>query len=116
MTMLEELKALGADTDDGLRRMMNNAAFYQKMLLKFVPSVEANPVMPFLESGDSEKAVANAHTLKGVTGNLSLTPLFKGYDEIVTALRAGDPASAKQKMTELLPVQEAIIACISKYQ
>ena len=116
MSMLEELKNLGANTDEGLRRFMNNAPFYQRMLGKFVPNAESTEVMAFLESGDYEKALANAHTLKGVTGNLSLTPLFNAYDEIVTALRANDPDTAKQKMEETIPIQQAILACIKNYQ
>lgn len=116
MSMLNDLKALGANTDEGLKRFMNNAAFYEKMLKKFVPNVKELEVMTFLESGDLEKAVTNAHTLKGVTGNLSLTPLFEAYDEIVTLLRADKPEEAKQKMLETLPVQESILQCIAQYQ
>lgn len=112
MSMLNELKALGADIDEGLRRFMNNSAFYERMLGKFVESAESLEVMEYLESGDNEKALTNAHTLKGVTGNLSLTPLYKAYDEIVTLLRANDPEKAKQVMAATLPMQKEILDCL----
>lgn len=115
MSMMEELKALGVDTDEGVTRFVNNAALYEKMVKRFVDSAESTKVAEFLESGDLETAKANAHSLKGVTGNLSLTPLFAGYSEIMTLLRSDEIAQAKQKLTELLPVQEQIVACIKRY-
>ena len=69
-----------------------------------------------IESGDIEQAQNNAHTLKGVTGNLSLTPLYAAYSDIMTLFRAGQIEEAKQKLLETIPVQEQIVACIEKYQ
>lgn len=115
MGMLEELKALGVNTDEGITRFVNNAALYEKMVKRFVDSDASVKVMEFLEAGDIETAKSNAHNLKGVTGNLSLTPLFQGYSEIMTLLRSDDIAQAKQKLAELLPVQAQIVACIQKY-
>lgn len=115
MSMTEELKALGVNTDEGIARFVNNAALYEKMVKRFVESAETVRVAEFLEAGDIETAKANAHNLKGVTGNLSLTPLFLGYSEIMTLLRSDDTEQAKQKLAALLPVQDEIVACIRKY-
>lgn len=115
MSMLSELKELGVNADEGIARFMNNAPLYERMVKKFVPTAETVHVMEFLESGDLETAKANAHNLKGVTGNLSLTPLYEGYSEIMTLLRAEENDQAKQKLAELLPVQGAIVSCIQKY-
>lgn len=115
MSMIEELKALGVNTDEGIARFVNNAALYEKMVKRFIDSDESIKVMEFLESGDVETAKANAHNLKGVTGNLSLTPLYLGYSEIMTLLRSDEIAQAKQKLAEVLPVQEQIVACLKKY-
>lgn len=115
MSMMEDLKALGVNTEEGVARFVNNAALYEKMVKRFVENAETVKVMEFLEAGDIETAKANAHNLKGVTGNLSLTPLFTGYSEIMTLLRSDDTEQAKQKLAELLPVQEEIVACIQKY-
>ncbi len=57
----------------------------------------------------------SGHTIKGVTGNLSLTPLYETYSEIVRLLCAGKPEEAKHVMQEKRPVWEAIVACIEKY-
>lgn len=116
MSLLTELKEMGVNTDEALARFMNNSAFYERMLGKFVANAESTEVMSFIDSGDFEQAEKNAHTLKGVTGNLSLTPLFKGYDGVVSAIRSGDFTAAKQIMSDTLPVQEKILDCIKKYK
>ena len=115
MSMLDELQVLGADIPDGLKRFVNNAALYEKMLKKFPAAAEGLPVLEHFESGNLDAALANAHTLKGMTGNLSLKPLFDAYTEIVALLRAGDPVTAKNLTVGIVPTQEAMIACIRNY-
>ncbi len=116
MSMLEELNALGANTKDGLNRFMNKAALYEKMLKKFPAAANDQEVLSFLEAGDLDTAVAHAHTLKGLTGNLSLTPLFTAYTEIVALLRANDPVRAKAILLDTLPIQKKMVACIENAQ
>lgn len=115
MGLLTELQAYGVDVQDGLRRFVNNAALFEKMLKKFPAAAEQLPVETRFESGDLDAALADAHTLKGMTGNLSLTPLYEAYTEIVALLRANDPEKARALLTGILPVQQDIIECIKKY-
>lgn len=115
MDLLTELKELGVKTDEALVRFMNNAALYERMLLKFPPNIEKLEVLSYIDSGDYDTAVTNAHTIKGVVGNLSLTPLYTAYTEIVNLLRAGNPEGARQMLVETLPIQEQIVSCIKKY-
>jgi HPt (histidine-containing phosphotransfer) domain-containing protein len=113
MTLFDELKALGVNTDDALQRFMGNSALYEKMLKKFVSASAEIKVMPCFESGDYTKALETAHTLKGVTGNLSLTPLYNAYSEVVSLLRVNDNEGAQSVLSDILPVQDKIVACIS---
>lgn len=115
MTLLEELQENGCDINEGLSRLLNNSALYEKLLKKFPDSISQQDVIPFIESGEIETATRNAHTIKGVTGNLSLTPLYKAYTEIVDLLRAGKVDEAKALYLETIPVQEKIIQIIKKY-
>lgn len=115
MTLLEELEACGADINDGLNRLMNNSAIYEKLLKKLPDSILQQEVLSFIDSGDINTAITNAHTIKGVTGNLSVTPLYKAYTEIVNLLRAGKVEEAKNLYNETMPIQEKIIAIIKKY-
>lgn len=114
MSMLDELKEMGVNIEDALQRFMNNSALYEKMLGKLVKNVREIEVLPSIEAGDYNAACDKAHTLKGVMGNLSITPLYKSYTQIVNLLRENNPDEAKTLLLETLPVQEKIIACIEK--
>jgi len=74
--------------EEGLKRMMNNAAFYAKMLVKFKGDPSFNEVSSALIAGDMEKAQVSTHTLKGLAANLSLTELFKQSLELETQIKA----------------------------
>ena len=112
MELISELKELGANTDEALARFMNNSELYVKMLGKFPAAVRDADVPAHFAAKDYEAAVSAAHTLKGVSGNLSLTPLFTAYTEIVRLLRAGDNGTAETLLNEILPTQEKILNCI----
>lgn len=115
MDIITELEGMGVNTQDALRRFSGNSALYVKMLGKLVTAIGDLEVMPFIDSQDYATAVNNAHTLKGVTGNLSLTPLYEAYTNIVNFLRGNDPQKARETLENILPVQADIIACIEKY-
>lgn len=114
--IFSELKDFGANIDEAMDRFMNNDELYKKMLLKLPSNIESLPVLSFAEKGNYEQAVANAHALKGVTGNLSITPLYKAYTKAVDLFKANKPNDAKQVIKDMLPIQEDIIACINKYR
>lgn len=115
MTLLDELKENGVDVTDGLNRLMNNAGIYERLLKKLPDSIKQQEVLPFIDAGDIDTATRNAHTIKGVTGNLSVTPLYTAYTEIVNDLRAGKVAEARALYVETVPVQEKLLEIISRY-
>lgn len=114
MDLIKELEALGVNTGEALRRFSGNSALYLKMLGKVTAAVNDLQVMPYIEKEDYETAVTNAHTLKGVTGNLSLTPLYDAYTGITNLLREKKYSEAKNMLENILPVQNDILECIEK--
>ena len=117
MSLIEELNALGADTDEGLDRVMNDKDLYTMMLGMFVDAIQSNPItLEEFGGAELDGLIKKVHTLKGTTGNLSLTPLFNGYNETLVLLRAGQPAQAKARFEQTLPVQEKMLDCIRKHQ
>ncbi len=115
MDLLTELSNIGCDTASGLNRFSGNADLYCKMLAKYPQTVDQNEVLPLLKEEEYEMAKANAHNLKGVTGNLSLTPLFEGYVKIVSSIRSGDYKAALDVMINIQTVQDRIIEIIEKF-
>jgi hypothetical protein len=112
MSFVDELSDLGVDTEAALKRFMNNLGLYERMLKKFTVTAPGLEVLSYIDAGDIETAIANSHTLKGITGNLSLTPLYEAYTDIVALLRSGDVEKARSIQADILPVQEKIIQCI----
>ena len=115
MELIEELKVLGIDVDDALERFMGNASLYERMLKKLPDMIKSASVQPDFDCENYEDIIEKAHKLKGVTGNLSITPLYRAYTEIVNLLRDNQPEKAKTVLTNIMPVQTEIIRCIEKY-
>jgi len=85
---IEDLKAYGADTENGLKRCMNMEAFYLRLVGMVPPDANFARLFSALDAGNLDAAFEAAHALKGSTGNLSLTPLFEPLSEITELLRA----------------------------
>ena len=84
---IEQLKAFGCNVEEGLERCMNNESFYLMLVNKFIVSTDLSKLENSLKENDLETAFKEAHSLKGVCGNLSLTPLFVVASEMVEPLR-----------------------------
>lgn len=115
MGLLEDLKELGANIEEGLNRLGGNQALYERLLGSFMKTMETHYVEPDFDSNDYAEIIEKAHAIKGTSGNLSLTPVYEAYTEIVDLLRGGKPEEAKEVLAKILPVQEEIMQCIAKY-
>lgn len=113
--MLEELKALGVHTEEGLARMNGNASLYERMLIKLMDMLKNSSVRPDFDSNDYVDIIEAAHAIKGASGNLSVTPVYEAYSEIVRLLRAGQPEQARAVLKQVIPVQTQILNSIEKY-
>ena len=80
-------EAYGADYNSTMARFMGNEAMYVKFLDMLFKDDNLEKLGTALEQQDYEAAFAAAHTLKGVVGNMGLTPLFNAVCAIVEPLR-----------------------------
>ena len=76
------------DIDEGVKRVMNNKKLYIKLLGKFKTDANIDGISEFLAVGDFENAQIQAHTIKGIAANLSLTELFKQILELENQIKA----------------------------
>lgn len=112
----DALKEWGADVDLAMSRMMNNPDFYRRMLSIFIKDTSAEKLFQAVEDKNYKDGFFLAHTLKGTTGNLALTPLFDLFHTITEKLRNEDNyqdvteeiRQAKEKYTSLLGILEGI--------
>lgn len=112
--MIQELEAQGCNMKEAIDRFMGNQAILEKMMRKFPDSLKPLEVLAFIDEGNTEQATANAHTIKGITANLSLTPLYTAYTQIVALLRSGDATKARDILLQTQPIQQNIIDIIQK--
>ncbi len=117
MGIMEELRDLGVDVQDGVERVVGDESLYKMMLDMFVDIVNSNPIRTEDFEGEAlEELAGRVHTLKGAAGNLSISPLFKRYTEILALLRGGRPGEAKAAFGEVEPIQKNIVDCIRRNQ
>ena len=85
---LEDLRQYGANVEEGVTRCAGNEAFY----LRLAEMIKNEPGFDRLEKavlgGQLREAFEAAHSLKGVLGNLAITPLYEPMCEITELLRA----------------------------
>lgn len=110
MITIEKLKEFGADTEEGLGRCYGNEALYLRLINMIPAEANFDKLKDSLEQGDLDSAFEAAHALKGVLGNLSLTPMFEQCSEITELLRARTETDYTPLLEKLLKQREALSA------
>lgn len=116
-----ELEKNGADVKNTLDRFMGRQEMYVKFLNKYVDSPECQGLIDSIDKGEYEEAFKFAHTLKGVAGNLGLTPIQDLASDITELLRGKeepeiDKEALGQKETELKEQQGIFLTLIRENQ
>ncbi len=106
MELLEKLKEYGVDVDAAVARFVGKKDLYTKFLLKFLDDTSYNGLAESIENQKYPEAFEYAHSLKGVCGNLNLSPLTEQVTEMTEILRNKDTLSGEeqQRIQEIMPV------------
>ena len=110
MLTIESLRNFGADTAQGLGRCMNNEAFYLRLVNMGLDDANFGRLEAAVQNGDRKAAFEAAHALKGVLGNLSLTPLYEPVSEMTELLRADRDADYPAILAGIREKREALLA------
>lgn len=87
VSLMDNLNNFGVDVDIVLNRFLNNEELYKKFLFKFPDQINIEDLRDKIYNEQYEELISIAHVLKGVTGNLGLTPLYNCFTEMVCDLR-----------------------------
>jgi HPt (histidine-containing phosphotransfer) domain-containing protein len=79
--------AIYINLDEGLGRVMKNGKLYARLLKKFTTDTNLGEILTTVQAADYEKAQVQAHTLKGIAANLSLTELYKQTVELEAQIK-----------------------------
>jgi HPt (histidine-containing phosphotransfer) domain-containing protein len=100
---IDKLRELGANVEEGLERCMGMEDFYIEMVELGLSDERFEELGPTLEAGDLDNAFEQVHALKGVIGNLALTPLYETVCELTEHLRA-------KELMDYKPLYEKLIS------
>jgi len=82
------------DIDDAIKRVGGNRGLYIKLLGRFIDGNHMDTLESAIQSGNMEEAANLAHTLKGVSANLSLAKVTSISTDLEQALKSGNDHSA----------------------
>ena len=105
MITIEELKALGADVETGLSRCVGNEALYLKLVGMGLGDTKFEELESAVKAGNLDKAFELCHSLKGVIGNLALTPLYEALSDLTEKLRAREEADYQAMYSNIIEIR-----------
>lgn len=86
--LMERLKAYGADTVGAMSRFLDDGDLYASCFEIFLEDACFAKLGNALAAQNYAEAFDCAHTLKGVAGNMGLTPIYHAICSLVEPLRA----------------------------
>ena len=105
MITIDELRALGADVESGLSRCVGNEALYLKLVGMGLGDAKFEELGTALNAGNLDKAFEFCHALKGVIGNLALTPLYDALSDLTEKLRAREEADYQAMYSNIIVIR-----------
>ena len=106
---IDSLRDFGANVEEGLERCMGMEDFYLEMIEMGLSDERFDNLGKELSAGQLDTAFETVHALKGVIGNLALTPLYETICEITEHLREKEDIDYKPLYGKLLEQRNTII-------
>jgi HPt (histidine-containing phosphotransfer) domain-containing protein len=108
MITLEALKNIGADVETGLSRCVGKEELYLKLVNMGLGDTKFEELGTALQAGDLQKAFELCHALKGVIGNLAITPLFEALSQMTEKLRGKEAADYATMYSDMLAIRSKL--------
>lgn len=109
---IEELAAYGANVEEGLGRCMDNEGLYLMLVGTIKDESGFDTLSNAIAENDLQTAFEAAHSLKGILGNLAITPLYEPVQEITELLRARTKMDYSQLLTEISSKKDELCALL----
>ena len=95
------LARYGIDYAEAMERFCGNESLFARIAVKYLDDPHVDALEAAMASGDAAAAEREAHSHKGVAGNLSFVRLYDLAARVTDALRANDIDSARALMPDL---------------
>ena len=110
MITIEVLRNAGADVESGLSRCLGKEDLYLKLVNMGLCDAKFEELGPALEAGDLDKAFELCHALKGVIGNLAITPLYDDLSAMTEKLRGREAADYSVMYSDILEIRSKLLS------
>ena len=97
----EDLEKAGIDYEQGVKRFMGNPKIFERFLYKFLDDKSYEGLKDSLWANNCEAAFKEAHTLKGLASNLSMSGLMRAVANVTEKLRNGDIDAGRMLMDKV---------------
>ena len=111
MITIEELRENGADVITGLSRCVGKEDLYLKLVNMGLGDTKFEELGTVLKSNDLEQAFKICHALKGVIGNLAITPLYEALSDMTEKLRNKETADYSAMYSDILAIRTKLSGC-----
>ena len=101
-----KLKEAECDVEGALARFLDDEDLYVQFYGELLKDEAFNNLGVAIEEGRLYEAFEFAHTLKGIIGNMGLTPMFNVVCDIVEPLRINTDDGVKENYEKLLALRE----------
>lgn len=88
MLTIEKLRAYGANVDEGIKRCIDDKDFYLSLVDTVIPDTRIDDLEAAIKVKNYDKAFEIAHALKGMYGNIALTPIYDPISQMTELLRS----------------------------
>ena len=103
----------GIDIDTGIKRCGGNQSLYLRFLKSFAQDPSYASLKNALRQGRPAEAFRHAHTLKGLTAQLSIIGLTEPYANLCKILKAREEntcCKAQEAFDAIAPIHDRLIA------
>mgnify|MGYP000282993948 CR=1 FL=1 len=106
----------GIDVDGALERMLGSETLLLSLLKKFAKDKNYERWLISMDAGDLQEATEAAHALKGISGNLSITELYRLFSKQVEELRAERWEEAQAMRPQIMEAYERATGAIRELE
>lgn len=100
--LIEKLSEYGADVQGIMERFLKDEELYKNCINTFYKDTSFDDLGVSIKSQQYDTAFNYAHTLKGVSGNMGLTPLYNYIVILVESLRSKDYSKVKEQYDDVM--------------
>lgn len=95
------LKEWGCDTEGALRRLCGDKELYYELINKYFGELDFAVLKGAAAAKDSKIVFESAHSIKGVTANLGITPIYIPICKITDIFRSGTCENVSELFDEI---------------